>query len=336
MMLSLVSSLLIDATARVSNYFSKVDSLSWTSYLEECLNSLSQNNTVQNDLLLAHFTRLQLIENKISQIPGLQRVCENAGSTSVNWPFYLRAMQAELKACRATISSDLQQDGKPDSTTAPRHRANPHDVELLLLYLFSTEAKVHEIAFSDPTKDHKGIEPLRIGSLYTVLEATKNWFDIYLDFPPAHYVRFPLWISTQLAHAIVTLYRLSIFDHPGWDQTLTKETCNLSEVIDAVTHRMTQVKLAAGLVYDDEPSHTRIFEVNVRKLTFIKTWWHSKDNSQRHDPSAAAPASETADKDAMDASGDAWLNDFLMMENFQFESFVCSTGGTSQPPEFGL
>lgn len=318
MMLSVVSSLLIDATARISNYFSKVDPLSWTSYLEECLENLSQNNEVQNDRLLAHFTRLQLIENKISQILGLQRVCEKAGSTGANWPFYLKAMQAELKACRATISSDLRQNGKPDSTTAPRHWANPQDIELLLLYIYSTEAKVHEIAFSDPTKDHKGIEPLRIGSLCTVLEATKNWFHVYLDFPPAHYVRFPLWMNTQLAHAIVMLYRLSIFDHPGWDKSLVKEICNLSEIIDAVTNRMTEVKLAAGLVYDDEPSHTRMFEVNVRKLNFIKTWWHSKDNTQSDDPSAAVPASGTAQNDAMDSSGDAWLNDFLMMENFQF------------------
>lgn len=44
--------------------------------LDECLESLAQNKEVPGDLLLVHFTRLQLIKNKISQIPGLQRACQ--------------------------------------------------------------------------------------------------------------------------------------------------------------------------------------------------------------------------------------------------------------------
>jgi len=200
--------------------------------------------------------------------------------------------------------------------------------ELLLLYLYSTEAKVHEIAFSDPGTDHKGLDLLRIESLYSVLEATKKWFEIYFIFPPAHYIRFSVWVSTQLAHCIVLLYRLSTFDHPGWDRSLVRETCNLSVVINDVINNMIQVKAAAGLEYDDDLSHVKRFEVSVRLLTRINAWWQSKDNIQGHPPRVTTPVNETARGAWIDASSDAWLNDVLMMGDFEFES--------DSVPDFGL
>lgn len=178
---------------------------------------------------------------------------------------------------------------------------------------------MYEIAFSDAGSDHRETELLRVESLYRVLEATKKWFGLYFTFSPAQYVCFPMWVSTQLAYSIVLLYRLSTFDHPGWDQSLVRETCNLSTIINDVLHNMAQVKSAAGLEYDDESSHLKLFEVNVRKLTHIQTWWQSRDNSQRNCPPATGPVPETARHASMDISSDAWLNDFLMMGVFQFE-----------------
>lgn len=330
-------SLLIDLCTRVSNYFSKVEPLLWTSCLDDYLESLAQNKETPGDSLLVHFTRLQLIENKIFRISGLQRVCQTTSAPRSSWSFYLKAMQAELKACRKIIPSELQDDSKLDFDAALDYKTDVHVLELLLLHLYSTEGKVHEIAFSDPGTDHRGLELLRIESLYSVLEATKKWFEIYFTFPPAHYVRFSIWVSTQLAHCIVLLYRLSTFDHPGWDQSLVRETCNLSAVINDVINNMTQVKSAAGLDYDDELSHMQQFEVNVRKLTCINAWWQSRDNSQRHHPPATAPVAETAGSASMDASSDAWLNDLLMMEEFQFESYGFQTGGPiNNAPDFGL
>lgn len=330
-------SLLTSWCARISNYFSKVEPLPWTSYLDDCLESLAQNREIPGDSLLVHFTRLQLIENKIIRIPGLQRVCETNSAPRNSWSFYLRAMQAELKACRKIIPLELQDDSKLESSVALHHDADIHVLELLLLHLHITEAKVHEIAFSDPSIDHVGLELLRIESLYSVLEATRKWFEIYFTFPPAHYIRFPIWVSTQLAQCIVLLYRLSTFDHPGWDQSLVRETCNLSVVINDVINKMTQVKSAAGLEYDDELSHVKQFEVNVRKLTYINAWWQAKDINRRHYPPATAPVVETARSASMDASSDAWLNDMLMMGDFQFEPYGFQTGAPiNSAPDFGL
>ena len=105
--------LLIEQVARISNYFSKVDPLPWTSYLDECLGMLAKNEEIPGDPLLGQCARLQVINNKVAQIAGLENVCEAQGATTASaaktpWPFYLRAFQAELRTFRETIPRYLQ------------------------------------------------------------------------------------------------------------------------------------------------------------------------------------------------------------------------------------
>lgn len=191
------------------------------------------------------------------------------------------------------------------------------------------------MAFSKSTSDFQGVESLRIESLYTALEATKKWFDIYITFPPAHHVRFTIAITTQLAHAIIILYRLETFNHPGWDRELMRQVCNLTDVLDAVTDNMQKLQSAAGLDYDDDPSHTRIWELNVRKMTFIKGWWHAKESAQNPSLHSAAPASEAARTAPMALPSETWLNDMFMLEDFQLENYDFPIDSSSMP-SFGL
>ena len=131
-------------------------------------------------------------------------------------------------------------------------------------------------------------------------------------------MRFSLGVSTQIAQSLVILYRLSILDHPCWDRGLVRQTCDLTDVLNTFVERLTQVKSAAQLDYDDESPHMKLFEVNLRKLTSIKAWWQAKEASQAPS-SPAAPSNDTARGISVDPWGDAWLNDMLMMDGFQFE-----------------
>ena len=195
-------------------------------------------------------------------------------------------------------------------------------LEFLLLHLCSTEIKVHEMAFSRSQQDTSSSELLRTESLCTILEATKKWFDIYFTFPPAYYVRFSMSVSTQLAQCIVMLYRLSTFDHPGWDRGHVRQTCNLSIVLDELVNNAEQVQSAAGLDYDDEWSHMKLFNAKFRKLTTLKEWWQAKESVQDPSVPAVAPAPPEAMRGVpVDPWGDTWLNDMLMMGDFQFEPY---------------
>ncbi|KAL8830947.1 MAG: hypothetical protein Q9191_001155 [Dirinaria sp. TL-2023a] len=276
---------------------------------------LAENREIVGDPLLAQYARLQLIDNKIAQVPGLEKVCEKPtaakpGAGKTPWPFYLRALQAELRSLRDAMPPHLQ----------------------------SNQARIHEMAFSKSTSHFQDMESLRIESLYSALEATKKWFDIYCTFPPAHHFRFTIAITTQLAHSIIILYRLETFDHPGWDRELVRQVCNLTDILSAVTERMGQVQSAAGLEYD--PSHTTIWELNVRKMSFIKTWWQAKEHAENPRPPSAPPAIEAARAAPMAIPSETWLNDMFMLEDFQFENYdfpnTDGCEGSTSMSTFGL
>lgn len=52
---------------------------------------------------------------------------------------------------------------------------------------------------------------------------------------------------TQIAHGVITLYRLSVFEAVHWDRGLAKETAELSATLGTLIEKMRQVKHAAGL-----------------------------------------------------------------------------------------
>ena len=71
---------------------------------------LAQNENIAGDPLLAHLTRLQLIENKVAQISELDTICGTVNTTKTPWSFYLRALQAELKTLKEAIPSHLKRN----------------------------------------------------------------------------------------------------------------------------------------------------------------------------------------------------------------------------------
>ena len=99
---------------------------------------------------------------------------------------------------------------------------------------------------------------------------------------------------------------------------------------------MGQVQSAAGLDYDDDPSHTRIWELNVRKMNFIKAWWQAKESAQNSSPPTTSPARDAAKAIPMALSNETWLNDMFMLENFQFENYDFQTDESGIIPSFGL
>ena len=80
---------------------------------------MAERKEAPGDLLLAQFVRLQLIDNEAAQIPGLPRVCETASPMKAPWPFYMKALQAQLREVKNTIPPELQGNRMSNSCTAP-------------------------------------------------------------------------------------------------------------------------------------------------------------------------------------------------------------------------
>lgn len=193
------------------------------------------------------------------------------------------------------------------------------------------------MALSNPETNPQGTEPLQIESLYAALDAVRRWFDVYFTFPPAHYIRFSMAISTQLARSLVILYRLTTFDHPGWDRELVRQTCDFAEILNTVTNEMSQVKAAAGLGYDDSSYHVSLFEANIRKLNFIKSWWQAKGSADNPASPTKPPDSVASGSTAMTFPDEIWLNQMLTMEEFTSgPNELQAAGGATNMASFGL
>lgn len=192
--------------------------------------------------------------------------------------------------------------------------------EFLLLTMYHAELSIHEIALSKASMVSNGLEFQRLESLYACLHATKSWFDLFLTFSPAVYINLPYAIFAQMAHCLIVLYRLSIFEHPGWDLRIVRDTLSFTLVIDKVITIMAQVKPAASLDPDSLAERIDTFSQNSRRLNAIKASWESRTamDSTAPDAATATAMDENQGDISMDFLDDAWLKDVLGPWDLQF------------------
>jgi hypothetical protein len=230
--------------ARISSHFQRIDAIRWTPYLDECLRMLAENREYPTDMLLAHFVRLQLIIERVTQAPWHDGPVDAAGSVRAPSVFYLKALQAQLEDFKRDVPPELQQNGRSIFLRGlPDDMLTLNEIGILLVHLYNTELSVHEITFSRAPVDSNSPDFQRLESLYACLQATRNWFDLFFTISLALYIGF----SMSISHCIIALHRLSTINDPDWDRGLVRETSNLSLVLDPLVKKLAQVKVAARL-----------------------------------------------------------------------------------------
>lgn len=270
-----------------SYYFQRLDALRWTPYLDECMTVLAEEKDQPSDELLINLVRLQLIVEKVGRAPWHEGQNDATGSTRAPTTFYLKALQAQLQDFRMKLCPEIQ------------------DNEVLLLHLYSTEIKVHELALSKATIISNSPGFQQLDSLFVCLHATKKWFDLFLSLPHDSFVGFSISLFTQLAQCIITLFRLLTFDDSIWDRGLARETANLTLILEQVVQKLTQVKAVARLDHGDLEGKD-IFSGTARTLESIKVWWDSRLAAESTNNTGL---NETLTEPFLDFQDDMWLTD---------------------------
>jgi len=182
------------------------------------------------------------------------------GSTAFKAPvsFYLKALKVQMENFKQQIPIEIREN------------------ETFLLHLYNTELTIHELSLSkEPLSDMADFQ--RLESLCICFQSVKSWFNLYFSLPCRDHTSFVFPIYTHLAHCMVALYRLSVFEDPQWDVSLVRQQLDLSLVLDRIVKTWEDVREAAGL----HQGVTRVDDVNIytsnaKRIGLIKTWWDAK------------------------------------------------------------
>ncbi|KAF5874200.1 putative zn 2cys6 transcription factor protein [Botrytis fragariae] len=249
---------LYSLSSSFSLYVQKIDTLRWTPYADECLKILSEKPESLPDTLMTQIVRLQLIQERVKDAPWY----DTAGDESIAFKtpaiFYLKALKNQMETFRQQIPNEARENCT------------------FLMHLYNTELTIHEVALSkEPHADMPDSQ--RLESLCICFQSVKSWFELYFSTPCRDHTSFSFPIYTHMAHCMVALYRLSVFEDPQWDVHLVRQQLDLSFILGQIVKTWENVKGEAGL----DTGLTRVDDVdiytsNAKRIGLIKTWWDAK------------------------------------------------------------
>ncbi|KAJ2902847.1 hypothetical protein MKZ38_000041 [Zalerion maritima] len=222
--------------------FSRLESLTYSRYVEDCLQALESAREYESDGVLVTLIRVQRLtaeihllhtgeSNELNPAPSLLPKASHAA--------YVAAFQMELDRIRGSLPRSLRSNKTIESSlvAAQLHLYEPPLLTAKLLQKLSAPVSVSGVVQGG------GLGSLDV--LYHANAALKRWFDTFLGMPVSGCLTLPLSLSAQLIYAITMLSRWAKLTAPwlagrtgpdaesgaaGAGQNSKGETLNLSDV----------------------------------------------------------------------------------------------------------
>jgi hypothetical protein len=201
---------------------------------------------------------------------------------------------------------------------------------MLRLQLIYTEMAVLEAGLGCTPYNAKKPDLRRYEILSRLAGVVKRYFDAFWPFSKKYYSAMTFAIWSQVAHSLMTLYKLSSLDEPGWDRAALRRDVDLLEVCDRIMRDMDEAAArrrpeVSGVPPDQSQIDTDIFSACGRMIILsMRNAWATELGvlqAAEADPGAGmqAPA-ENGFVDSFNAGGlavpanfldDAWLTDIF-------------------------
>jgi hypothetical protein len=132
----------------------------------------------------------------------------------------------------------------------------------------------------------------RYEAMEACLSAVRDWFDRHFSIPSYVYVGMTFSYWWNMAHCLLTLYRLSVFDDPAWNRRAVRNRIDLLTVLDQLKAGFeavaTQRRLDTGPTVEEDS-----FSKFVRLVRSMKANWLPE--LAANEPSAGPSAASVAD-----------------------------------------
>ncbi|KAK5163969.1 uncharacterized protein LTR77_010365 [Saxophila tyrrhenica] len=193
----------------LSSSFKKMDATPYTPYLTNALVTLETAANYESDLLLVQMVRLQHL---VEEASGLSAPQAPIG-------VYTKGFEADLARLRkADPNKDL-------------------DNFYLQMQYRTTEVLIWEIALND-LQEGKGVSlRCRLEDLSRLIDAIKNFIDLFFTIDISSYLTMPFSIFAQFAHTFIVLIKIASLEVDGWDIRILSDRINFLESVAEAARR---------------------------------------------------------------------------------------------------
>ncbi|KAJ5514265.1 hypothetical protein N7463_003817 [Penicillium fimorum] len=236
---------LISSSAALA--ISRIDAMRWTPHMEESLSILAGAKECPQDELLIIQVKIHLILDRVYQL-------RRDGEAFISLAFYLDTFKKQLDTVKSEIPSHLQQ-----------HR-------VILMCLYNAEIIINELSIGAPVIANSP-DLHRLDSLYTTLQASKGWLDIWLELEGEEYFQLSCIIFFQFTRAIITLYKLTILEDPAWSKSMVRDTANILEYLNRIE---AIIRKCPDYITFDESQEMNLLEKGLRMIHGLRMNWEPK------------------------------------------------------------
>lgn len=252
---------------RISHSIKRLDSLTWTSHMEEFLQSLSEKREWEGDDLLVAQVKVQLIIEQLTRA--------TSQSTDGILPVYvLSALRTQLQNLRTQLPYHLQQNGMSAAARVPSIVSDDVFPDTILSHVSYTELAIQEAALAKPKAAINGtmLDLQRYEAMEACLSAVKDWFDRHFSIPSYVYIGMTFSYWCHMCHCLLSLYRLSVLDEAAWDRRAVWNKIDLLAICEQLRvgfdEVATQRRLVVGPTIDEDG-----FAKFTRMLRAMKSSW---------------------------------------------------------------
>ncbi|KAH8807601.1 hypothetical protein F5884DRAFT_857175 [Xylogone sp. PMI_703] len=258
---ALLGCLFLDALKRPISH-GKIDTIHYSSYVQNCLKVLEEKNEYPSDSIAVHLIRIQQVSQKINQIFPSDEP-RSMASTKTATIMCVKALQMELEAIKTSVPHGLCKN------------------KIILFQYYSAEIMLYQVGLDvSVSLEEQGMEPIqRLDILSNCLHAIKKFYDIYYSLHKRHVSLFPFYIWTQGGMFLHIAAMLCFATCPGWDLTFVRnQLCIPAKVDYEITHFQKLVRNRASISESDY-----VFQAFIKRITSIKTAYENRiEQEQSH------------------------------------------------------
>ncbi|KAH7001460.1 hypothetical protein EDB80DRAFT_722326 [Ilyonectria destructans] len=186
--------------------FSRIESMRYTKYIQECVQVLEDENEYETDVNLVHLVRIQHLTERISLLNSPDSPAEEVvGVPTAPMSAYVSAFQGELDRIRNSLPANLKSD------------------KIINAFLNTAALRLYEPPVLDTPRIISMSESLTSPTLgaasaldifYQSRNALNQFFDNWLSIPVSEYYRQTTPIAAQLVYGLTMLGRWAKFTVP--------------------------------------------------------------------------------------------------------------------------